>query len=67
MVRECKNKNGRYENLIQIIGSLSTFKPAYLTIKRNKRISAKEKTTQRWWYRPKSFIKDISRYGQWKI
>lgn len=48
MVRECKNKNGRYENLIQIIGSLSTFKPAYLTIKRNKRISAKEKTTQRW-------------------
>ena len=47
MVKKCKNKDGRYGNLIQIIGSLSTFKLAYLIIKSNPGISAKgiDKTT----------------------
>jgi len=41
MVEKCKNKDGRYGNLIQIIGSLSTIKLAYLMIKSNPGISAK--------------------------
>lgn len=41
MVEKCKNKDGRYANLIQIIGSFSTINLAYLIIKSNKDISAK--------------------------
>jgi len=41
MVKECRNKDGRYGNLIQIIGSLSTLKLAYLIIKSNSGISVK--------------------------
>lgn len=40
-VEKCKNKDGRYGNLIQIIGSLSTIKLAYLMVKNNRGISAK--------------------------
>jgi hypothetical protein len=36
MVEKCKKKDGRYGNLIQIIGSLSTIKLAYLMIKSKK-------------------------------
>jgi retron-type reverse transcriptase len=45
MVKKCKNKDGRYGNLIQIIGSLSTLKLAYLIVlrtKSNSGIAAKE-------------------------
>ena len=41
MVEKCKNLDGRYGNLIQIIGSQSTVKLAYLMIKNNSGISAK--------------------------
>jgi group II intron reverse transcriptase/maturase len=41
MVEKCKKKDGRYGNLIQIIGSLSTIKLAYLMINCNPGISAK--------------------------
>jgi group II intron reverse transcriptase/maturase len=41
MVEKCKNKDGRYGNLIQIIGSLSTINLAYLMVKSNSGISAK--------------------------
>lgn len=41
MVEKCKNKDGRYGNLIQIIGSLSTIKLAYLMVKSNPGISSK--------------------------
>lgn len=41
MVEKYKEKDGRYGNLIQIIGSLSTIKLAYLMIKSNPGISAK--------------------------
>jgi RNA-directed DNA polymerase len=41
MVEKCKEKDGRYGNLIKIIGSLSTLKLAYLMVKSNPRISAK--------------------------
>ena len=41
MVEKCKNKDGRYGNLIQIIGSQSTVKLAYLMIRNNSGISAK--------------------------
>lgn len=41
MVEKCKNKDGRYGNLIQIIGSPSTIQLAYLMIKSNRGISAK--------------------------
>lgn len=41
MVKKCKNKDNRYGNLIQIIGSFSTIKLAYLMIKNNPGISAK--------------------------
>jgi len=41
MVEKCKNKDGRYANLIQIIGSFSTINLAYLMVKSNKDISAK--------------------------
>ena len=41
MVEKCKNKDGRYGNLIQIIGSLSAIQLAYLMIKSNPGISAK--------------------------
>jgi group II intron reverse transcriptase/maturase len=41
MVEKCKGKDGRYGNLIQIVGSLPTIKLAYLMIKSNLRISAK--------------------------
>ena len=41
MVEKCKNKDGRYGNLIQIIGSPSTIQLAYLMIKSNPGISAK--------------------------
>lgn len=41
IVKKCKNKDGRHGNLIQIIGSLSTLKLAYLIIKSNSGISTK--------------------------
>jgi group II intron reverse transcriptase/maturase len=41
LVEKCKNRDGRYENLIQIIGSISTIKLAYLMVKSNPGISAK--------------------------
>jgi hypothetical protein len=41
MVEKYKNKDGRYGNLIQIIGSLPTVKLAYLMVKSNPGISAK--------------------------
>merc|ERR1712127_607769 len=41
MVEKCKNKDGRYGNLIQINGSPSTIQLAYLMIKSNRGISAK--------------------------
>ena len=41
MVKKCKNKDGRYGNLIQIIGSISTVKLAYLMVKSNPGVSAK--------------------------
>ena len=41
MVEKCKNKDGRYGNLIQIIGSFSTINLAYLMVKSNIGISAK--------------------------
>jgi group II intron reverse transcriptase/maturase len=41
MVEKCKNKDGRYGNLIQIIGSFSTINLAYLMVKSNTGISAK--------------------------
>lgn len=41
MVEKCKEKDGRYGNLIQIIGSPSTLKLAYLMVKSNPGISAK--------------------------
>lgn len=41
MVEKCKNKDGRYGNLIQIIGSFSTINLAYLMVKSNMGISAK--------------------------
>jgi group II intron reverse transcriptase/maturase len=40
-IEKCKNKDGRYGNLIQIIGAPSTLKIAYLIIKGNPGISAK--------------------------
>lgn len=47
IIEKCKNKDGRYGNLIQIIGSLATVKLAYLMVKSNSGISSKgiEKTT----------------------
>jgi len=47
LVEKCKNKDGRYGNLIQIIGSLPTIQLAYLMVKSNPGISAKgiDKTT----------------------
>jgi group II intron reverse transcriptase/maturase len=41
MVEKCKNKDGRYGNLIQIIGSPPTIQLAYLMIKSNPGRSAK--------------------------
>jgi len=41
LVEKCKNRDGRYGNLIQIIGSLSTIQLAYLMVKSNPGISAK--------------------------
>ena len=41
MIEKYKNKDGRYGNLIQIIGSFSTINLAYLMIKSNPGISAK--------------------------
>ena len=41
MVEKCKNKDGRYGNLIQIIGSFPTVNLAYLMIKSNPGISTK--------------------------
>lgn len=41
MVEKCKNRDGRYGNLIQIIGSLSIIQLAYLMVKSNRGISAK--------------------------
>lgn len=41
LVEKCKNKDGRYGNLIQIIGSFSTIQLAYLIVKGNRGISAK--------------------------
>jgi len=41
MVEKCKNRDGRYGNLIQIIGSPPTIQLAYLMIKSNPGISAK--------------------------
>jgi RNA-directed DNA polymerase len=40
-IKEFRNKDGRYGNLIQIIGSVSIIKFAYLIIKSNSGISAK--------------------------
>ena len=41
-IEKCKNKDGRYGNLIQIIGAPSTLRTAYLIIKGNSRISVKK-------------------------
>jgi group II intron reverse transcriptase/maturase len=41
LVKDCKNKDGRYGNLTQIIASFSVLKLAYSIIKRNKGISSK--------------------------
>jgi hypothetical protein len=41
MVEKCKNKDERYGNLIQIIGSPPTINLAYLMVKSNPGISAK--------------------------
>lgn len=41
MVEKCKNKDGRYGNLIQIIGSRSVINLAYLMVKSNPGISVK--------------------------
>ena len=41
MVEKCKNKDGRYGKLIQIIGSLSTINLAYLMVKNKSGISTK--------------------------
>lgn len=41
MVEKCKNKDGRYGNLIQIISSFSTINLAYLMVKSNMGTSAK--------------------------
>ena len=41
LVEKCKNKDGRYGNLIQIIGSPSTIQLAYLMVKSNTGISSK--------------------------
>jgi RNA-directed DNA polymerase len=41
IVEKCKNKDGRYGNIIQIIGSISTIKLAYLMVKSNTVISSK--------------------------
>lgn len=41
MVEKCKNKDGRYGNLIQTIGAFSTINLAYLMVKSNSGISAK--------------------------
>jgi len=40
-IEKCKNKDGRYGNLIQIIASPFILKTAYLMVKSNKGISAK--------------------------
>lgn len=40
-IEKCRNKDGRYGNLIQIIGAPSTLKTAYLMIKGNPGISTK--------------------------
>ena len=40
MVKKCKGKDGRYGNLIQIIGSFTTIQLAYLMVKSNPGISA---------------------------
>jgi len=40
-IEKCRNKDGRYGNLIQIIGAPSTLKTAYSMIKSNPGISAK--------------------------
>jgi group II intron reverse transcriptase/maturase len=40
-IEKCKNKDGRYGNLIHIIGAPFTLKTAYLMIKNNPGISAK--------------------------
>jgi len=41
MVEKCKNKDGRYGNLIQIIGSFSTINLVYVMVRSNPGISAK--------------------------
>ena len=41
-IKNCKNKDGRYGNLIQVIGSIETLVFAYLSIKSNKSISSKK-------------------------
>ena len=40
-IKKCKNKDGRYGNIIQIIGSSSTLILAYLIIKNNSKVSIK--------------------------
>jgi group II intron reverse transcriptase/maturase len=45
-IEKCKNKDGRYGNLIQIIGSFSTINLAYLMVKSNPGISAKGVTNE---------------------
>ena len=44
MVEKCRNKDGRYGNIIQIIGSLPMIKLVYLMIKSNSGIPAKRVT-----------------------
>jgi len=41
MVEKCKNKDGRYGNLIQIIGSFSIINLAYVMVRSNPGISVK--------------------------
>ena len=41
LIKKCKNKEGKYGNLIQIISSLTTIQLAYLKIKNNSKIFAR--------------------------
>ena len=59
-VRNCKRNNGRYGNLIQIIGSYDTLLLAYLTIKSNKGISSKGVDNQTLYGIDTNYFKRIS-------
>lgn len=59
-VRNCKKNNGRYGNLIQIIGSYDTLLLAYLNVKSNKGISSKGLDNQTLDGIDKNYLKRIS-------